>query len=191
MDSTRDLSLTDRVLLLEREIRRTRLAAGASALALVVLASAGFAWKAGDPELVRAKRFELVDDRGVVRVSMGQDPKDTQRRARSAGITVHDGTGAERGGFATFDDGSVVFAMDAPTGVGSPMPDRLGLRVDSDGSSHVLLIDNETRGVAKLYSDGKGGGGVQVFDWDLPAKKVRVKTLGFHGEQVETVSTGN
>lgn len=57
------------------------------------------------------------------------------------------------------DDGGVVLALDAPIGVGSPMRDRLGLMVNPDGASHVMLLDNSTRAVAKLQSDGRGGVG--------------------------------
>ena len=131
----------------------------------------------------------LVDDAGVVRAMLHQDPKDTQRRSRSAGLTIFDAKGHERGGFATFDDASVVLAMDAPRGVGHPMPDRVGLRVYPDGSSHIMLLDNQTRAVAKLYSDGGGGGGPQVFKWDTENKQVHVKTFTYDGEKTETIRT--
>jgi hypothetical protein len=84
---------------------------------------------------------------------------------------------------STFDDLSVVMALDAPRGVGHPMRDRLGLRVDATGSAHVMLLDNQTRAVAKLHSDGAGGGGVQVFKWDMDAKQVYVKTFTYDGER--------
>ena len=84
---------------------------------------------------------------------------------------------------STFDDLSVVMALDAPRGVGHPMPDRLGLRVDPNGAAHVMLLDNQTRAVAKLQSDGNGGGGVQVFKWDMAARQVHVKTFTYDGER--------
>ena len=157
---------------------------------MVVTWSASFASQTDEIDHLRVHRLDLVDDAGVVRVSLDQDPKDTQRRARSAGLTVYDRTGAERGGFSTMDDGSVVFAMDAPVGVGSPMRDRLGLVVWPDGSSHVMQLDNETRAVTKLYSDGKGGGGVQVFKWDMEAKKIHIKTDTYDGDVRETAEMG-
>lgn len=177
---------------LERRLRRTQ------ATLLVVLFVAGCAGMAAlaprraeptTPE-VRTKRLVVVDDKDVARVVIGQDPEDGPRRSRAVGMTVHDKTGAERGGFATMDDGSVVLAMDAPTGVGSPMRDRLGMVVWPDGSSYLMLIDNQTRGVVKLVSDGKGEGGPQVFKWDDAAEEVRIKTLTFDGERVETQKTG-
>ena len=178
---------------MERRLRRAQLLAALGCVGLattLTLSLAPRAHQADEVEHLRVHRLELVDDKGVVRLSLAQDPKDTERRSRSAGLTVHDATGAERGGFSTFDDGSVVLAMDAPRGVGAPMPDRLGLRVDPDGSCSVMLLDNQTRAVAKLQSDGKGGGGVQVFAWDMEKKQVHVKTDTYAGPQLSTVELG-
>lgn len=121
---------------------------------------------------------------------IGQDPADTHRRSRAAGILINDRHGHERGGFCTMDDGSAVLAMDAPRGVGASMPDRLGLVVNPDGSSYIMLIDNRTRGVARLHSDGQGGGGFQVFKWDDEARTIHTKTVTFDGEQVATSPIG-
>jgi hypothetical protein len=117
---------------------------------------------------------------------MGQGPKESQRRSRSAGLWVFDSTGTERGGLSTLDDGSVIFGMDAPRGVGNRMSERLSLSVGPDGSSDVMLLDNLTRAVAKLQSDGNGGG-VQVFKWDLAGKKIYVRTFLYEGDRHETV----
>ena len=73
-----------------------------------------------------------------------------------------------------------------PRGVGAPMPDRVGIAVKPDGSAHIMLLDNETRAVVKLYSDGKGGGGPQLFKWDMDKKKVHIKTILYDGEDVQT-----
>lgn len=179
-----DTSVEARLARVERSLARTRVVASSLAVALASIAVTGFTQLGTTAsEEVRTKRLIVVDDKGVVRVRIGQDPVNTQRRSRSAGITIHDSTGAERGGMSTFDDLSVVFALDAPRGVGHPMPDRLGLRVDPNGSAHVMLLDNQTRAVAKLHSDGNGGGGVQVFKWDMEAKQVHIKTLTYDGER--------
>lgn len=80
--------------------------------------------------------------------------------------------------------------MDAPVGVGAPMRDRIGLKVMPDGSAYVMLIDDDTHAVAKLQSDGAGGGGVQVFKWDLPARRVHIRTVVFGGDLRDSVSLG-
>ena len=64
------------------------------------------------------------------------------------------------------------------------------MHVYPDGSSHLMLLDNETRAVVKLYSDGKGGGGPQVFKWNMGEKTVQVKTIEFDGENIQTVDLG-
>lgn len=183
--------IEQRITLLERSLRRTRFATVAAGLGLA--ASVGFAtaWHpAGVSDEVRTRRLVVVDDEGRTRVVAGQDPKDTQRRSRAAGLTIHDNHGTERGGFGTMEDGSVVFGMDAPAGVGDPMPDRIGLVVYPDGSAHVMLLDNQTRAVAKLQSDGDGGGGVQVFKWDMEAGRIHVRTVTYDGDRRETKPMG-
>jgi hypothetical protein len=182
-----DSSVEARLTRVEASLARTRVVASSLAVALASIVVTGFTQlSATVSEEVRTRRLVVVDDKGVVRVKIGQDPVNSQRRSRAAGITIHDSTGAERGGMGTFDDLSVVIALDAPRGVGHPMPDRVAMRVDPNGASHVMLLDNQTRAVAKLHSDGGGGGGVQVFKWDMAAKQVHVKTLTYDGERRHT-----
>ena len=186
-----DPAIEDRIVLLERSLRRTRATAAAAGLVLVALMGVQFTRQPSRVlDEVRTRRLVVVDDEARVRVEIAEDPKNTDRRARSAGLRVLDNTGHERGGFGTFDDGSVVFSMDAPHGVGAPMRDRLGLTVSPDGSADVMLIDNQTRAVAKLASDGKGGGGVQTFKWDMDAKQIHVRTLTYDADQRETIPMG-
>ncbi len=68
-----------------------------------------------------------------------------------------------------------------------PPPRCLALGVDPDGSADVVLLDNQTRPVARLHSDGKGEGGVQVFKVDMEGKKVYVRTVVYDGDRHETV----
>ena len=184
-------SLEIRMTRLERSLRRTRTAAGVVGLALLVMMAARCSARSSTiADVVQARRFVLVDDEGRARVELAQDPPDSQRRSRSAGLRLIDNTGHERGGFSTFDDGSIVLALDAPHGVGDPMPDRLGLRVDPDGAAQVILLDNLTRGVAELVSDGAGAGGVRVFKWDMDAKQLHTRTLTYEDDRRETTPIG-
>lgn len=132
---------------------------------------------------IRTHRIVVLDDEGTKRVEIGQDALNAGRRDRSAGVWLFDASGHERGGMSTFANGSVTFALDAPFGVGSKaVRDRAGLRVDADGSSQLLLTDNQTRGIVRLLSDGNGGGGVQTFKWDMRGKRVHVRTMTFDGD---------
>jgi hypothetical protein len=69
------------------------------------------------------------------------------------------------------------------------MRDRIGLKVHPDGSAYVMLIDNQTRAVAKLQSDGAEGG-VQVFKWDMEAEQIHIRTLTFDGDVRDSVPFG-
>ncbi len=187
MTHNNESMLLARVQRLERDLARTRLTVWLAGASLAVVCACGMG---RDPERnagplgeVIARKVSIVDDAGVTRLVLGQDPKDTQRRSRAAGLTLYDKHGDERGGLITFDDDGVVLALDAPRGVGSAMRDRLGLTVGADGSVDVSLIDNMTRAVAKLVSFGDGKGGVQLLRWDMQAKRVHVKTLTFSGEE--------
>ena len=175
----------DRIARLERTVRRMQ-----AALAVVVGAGAacvlaGFAAARGPEEEIRTKRVVVVDDAGVQRILIGQDAKDTRRRSRSAGLWIFDSTGAERAGMGTMDDGSVGFGMDAPTGVGAAMRDRLGMTVGADGSAELILIDNRTGGVVKLESAGDGRGGLRLLKSEPEAKRIRSKLLSYDGEVSE------
>jgi hypothetical protein len=184
-----DRTIADRLSHLERSLRRLRLVASGLALTLLGLFVMGF--HAGSDQAVaelRTRRLVVVDHSGVIRASIGEDPAGGQRISRAAGLTLYDDQGNERGGFTTMVDGSVVIGMDAPVGVGSPMRDRIGLKVMPDGSAYIMLIDNGTRAVTKLQSDGVGGGGVQVFKWDTTANRVHVRTMQFDGDLRDSVS---
>jgi hypothetical protein len=176
---------------LERSFRRTRFASAVLGLALAAAVGAQFLRRTTNTsDEVRTRRLVVVDDTGRMRVEIAQDPQNTDRSSRSAGLRVFDKTGHERGGFATFDDGSVVLAMDAPHGVGDPMPDRIGLKVWADGSTHLNMLDNWTRAVARLYTDADGRGGVQVLKWDMDAKQIHFRTLTYDGDVREAKPFG-
>jgi hypothetical protein len=184
-------TLEHRVLTLERSLARARVAAITVGLGLVVLLAGAFVSSQGQTvEEIRTRRLVIVDDAGTTRLLLAQDPANTQRSARAAGLFVFDDKGSERGGLSTMADGSVVLALDAPAGIGASMRDRIGLKVEPDGAAYVMLIDNQTRAVAKLFSDSAGAGGVQVFRWDMSARQVHMRTLTFDGDVRDSVPFG-
>ena len=174
--------LNRRVALLERRLQRMTIAAVALVSCLFVGLLAGAQSSDNNPREIKTTRLVVVDDKGTPRVIIGQDPKGFGRISRSAGITLHDKTGAERGGFATMDDGSVVIGLDAPTGVGSPMRDRIGLKVHATGAATISLINNQTGIPVRLISEKTGAGGLEFLDYDLKARKVFIKRIDFKGE---------
>ena len=172
---------------LQRSLHRTQLVLAATMLALL----ASLAWQvfrhAPVADEVRTRRLVVVDDHGIKRVEIGQDTT-LWRRSRSAGVWLFDGSGLERGGMSTFDDGSVGLGMDAPSGVGAKPRDRIGMTVAANGSAALLLAGNDTGGVVRLVSDGNGGGGVQLIHGDTKSRQIHLRTLDFDGEQRETIS---
>lgn len=188
---SRDISdIEDRIASLERSLRRARLTFRGVAVCLFLAVAVGFTQGSAETtDEVRTRRLVIVDDDGHERIVLAQDPPDTDRMVRAAGLTLFDAKGSERAGFSTMEDGSVVLALDAPAGVGAPMRDRIGLKVYPDGSAYVMLIDNLTRAVVKLESDGSGGG-VEVYKWDMEAERVHIRTLTFDGDVRDSVPFG-
>ena len=185
LESTR----SDRIAALEQSLRRLTIANVGLLLVIAVLVAVPLASRRPGPgvlDVVRTRRLEVLDDKGVMRVRIGQDPADSDRRSRAAGILIFDATGAERGGYTTLDDASVVLALDAPEGVGSPMRERIGMMIYPDGSSHINLLNNETLAVARLFSNADGRSGVQTLKLDPPNKQVLIRTLNCDGDLSET-----
>ena len=182
--NTFESEVQDRFARLEKSLSRTRLAASGLGIALTLVVATGFVQRGSTvSEEVRTRRVVVIDDKDVVRVAIGQDPPDAKRRFRSAGIWIYDTTGAERGGMGTFDDGQASMALDAPVGVGSTMRDRIGMVVAKNGATQFMLIDNLTRGIVRLTSDGNGNGGLDLLKWDMEAKKVHIRSLNYDGEK--------
>ena len=76
---------------LERGLRGQRVAI--AALALAAIGAGAAAWRQGvgqSPDVLRVRRVVVLDDQGRERIFIGQDPKDTQRRSREVGLTIHD-----------------------------------------------------------------------------------------------------
>lgn len=192
--STFESQVEARFARLEKSLFRTRLAASGLGIALTLVVATGAQRASTVSDEVRTRRLVVLDDRNVVRVEIGQDPKDgllrgpagaapVRRRSRSAGLWIYDTTGNERGGMGTFEDGQVSLALDAPAGVGASMRDRIGMVVSKNGASQFMLIDNMTRGLVRLTSDGNGTGGLDLMKWDMEAKQVHIKSLTYDGEK--------
>lgn len=183
--------LEQRVFVLERRLRRDRAIGAVALVALLALGAARSpAQTPSVQDVLRVRQLVVVDDEGRTRIVLGQDPKDTQRRSRGCGMILVDSKGSERFGVSTMDDMSVVLGMDAPRGVGSPMPDRIGLAVGADGAARIDLIDNRTMIPVRLVADASGTGGVEFFDYDVEKLKVTITRLDSSGEHKREESLG-
>ena len=180
----RSVALEERVRALERKLRIHQLAALAGVAALVAAAAGGQQTPGAIQDRVRARLIEVVDDQGVVRISLGQDPAQTQRRSRACGITLHDAQGDERGGLGTMDDLSAVIALDAPAGVGDPMRDRIGMMVGPDGAARVVVIGNHAELAAQVSADARGDGALELHSRDEAHKRDRSKRVTATADEV-------
>lgn len=172
-----------RIRLLEKRVRRLSGLAAGLALALATMVVLGVS---GREELV-VERLVVVDGEGRPRIVVGADAEDVGRISSATGITLFDRTGAERGGFSVLDDGSVVLGLDAPAGVGSPMRDRVALKVYPSGAAAISVIGNDTGIPVQMVGDASGEGGLEFLDYDLAQRIAIVKRLHFDGKSVREV----
>lgn len=153
-------SVEQRVATLERSYRRAKLVASLSPLAvLLVLGAASTRGQPQAPDGVRTYRLVVVDAQGQTRAVLGQDPTNTQRVSRAAGLTLYDDKGSERGGFSTMADGSVV--------------------IGNKTRAVARLLSEE----------GPGGvRGIQVFKWEPDGSRHHIRTISFDGDARDSVS---
>ena len=175
----------DRIARLQKQLTRLQMVTVAMGAGLAVVLVTG---AARDPvqDEIKARRIALVDARGVERVVLGEDAG--RQHGRSAAVWIYDETGAERGGFGTFENGQASMALDAPVGVGAAMRDRLGLIVSSTGGASIQLNNNDTGVPVRLVTDPAGGGGVELIEFDHAERKARIKRLSYAGETIREVS---
>jgi hypothetical protein len=166
---------------LESSRRRWRGGAIGTFVALSALVGIGWTRQAEVTDEVRTRKLVVVDENGVPRVIIAEDPKDTQRRSRACGIVINDKTGAERFGVGVMEDNTVNMGFDAAVGVGHPMRDRVAIGVRPDGSGYVMLINNDTKVPVRLVAEGdtSKGGGIEFLDYDKPNSKVIIRRIGF------------
>ena len=179
---------SDKIARLQKQLTRLQAITVAMGAGLAVVLVGG---AARDPvqEEVKARRIALVDSRGVERVVLGEDSG--RQHGRSAAVWIYDETGAERGGFGTFENGQASMALDAPVGVGLPMRDRLGLIVSQSGGASIQLNNNDTGVPVRLVTDAAGGGGVELIGFDHANKMARIKRLTYAGETRREAPFGN
>ena len=178
---------TTEILHLKRQVARLQvgmiiLAAGATAVLV-----GGAVANAPVSEEIRARRIAVVDDNGVERIVLGQDAE-ARRHGRSAALWIYDRTGAERGGFGTFENGQASLAIDAPEGVGVSPRDRLGLRVTETGEASIMVLNNDTGVPVRMIADGDHGGGLEFLECRRAEQIIRIRRLAADGESTRDVS---
>lgn len=173
MTTTSINDLLVRVESLERQNLRLR-ATGGTILAavLVVLAMGQAAPSKGDvPDVLRARRFEIVDEVGTRRVHLGA--VDTSQSGDGYGFELFNAKGISATTFGCRDDGSQAFWMRDPA---KPAQVRISMGV-SAGVAEFQLADGEQNGRIRLRVRKEGPATVSLLAQD--------------GAAVEGLSNGN
>lgn len=181
MTAVTPMSQQERLIRLERSLRRTQWSVLALLVVVVLLGMAWYGIGGIVQRQVVAKRIVAVDDTGAVRVRVGQDPKDTGRQSPGAGVTLYDDSGKERGGMMTMNNGAVAFGLDAANIPPGQVSDRLGMMVDSKGNAMFMVAD-PNGGPALMMRGGHAGGSLQIMQMTPDQKHVQVRTLDVKGD---------
>lgn len=185
MNSVAPEALEVRLARLERSLRRTRWGMFALLLLVVALFLAWYGVGGIVQRQIRVHRIYSVDDAGVVRVRIGEDPAGGHRLSRVAGVTLYDGTGLERGGMGTMANGRAAVALDAPSTPPGTDRDRVGLMVDGKGNTLFMLLDAQAAPVV-MAKGGDKGGTLQVSEMAPDGRHLQVRTLGVNGDKQST-----
>lgn len=185
MATTSPELLEVRVVRLERALRRTRWGMFALLLLLLAMFLAWYGVGGIVQREIRVHRIYSVDDAGVVRVRIGEDPAGGHRLSRIAGVTFYDTTGLERGGMGTMANGRAAIALDAPSSPPGTPRDRVGMMVDGQGHTMFMFLDGQGMPVV-MAKGGDKGGTLQVSELTPDGKHLAVRTLGAQGDTQST-----
>jgi hypothetical protein len=185
MNSASPEVLEVRLARLERSLRRARWGMLGLLLLVVALFLAWYGVGGIVQREIRVHRIYAVDDAGVVRVRIGEDPAGGHRLSRVAGVTLYDDTGLERGGMVSMANGRVAVGLDAPSTPPGTDRDRVGLMVDGKGNTMFMLLDAKAVPVV-MAKGGDKGGTLQVSEMTPDGKQLQVRTLGVNGDKQST-----
>jgi hypothetical protein len=171
-------SIEERLTRLEGKNRRLTIAMLVTGVAAALVVAVGMAGPEAVPEVVRAHKFELLDDNGKVRASLDLlrdqptlnllDENGKLRVALSAdnggpSLALSDGNGRTRASLKVTENGSA-FALTDENGIS-----RLVLNVDKNGPGGLGLLDKDGKELASLWVN-KGRGMPCLVLWDEDGK---------------------
>jgi hypothetical protein len=179
---TDNAGFANRLDLLERQLRRTRLIAAVAGIGLLATWITGAVWQAAPQrqDIVRAKVLIIEDADGRDRIVLGAPMPDGRQ---VTGLKILSPEGAEQFGLSLKADGAMGMGFDAKPGVGSQANrERLNLGVTPKGQGWIRYLDNQTRVRLYLQLDSAGAPALQFWDWP-DAQRIIIRELGYPGEK--------
>lgn len=132
----------------------------------------------GTADVLRARQFVVVDEKGTDRIVIGPVPdpqilgKRVKRRSAGTGVQLNDVNGNERGGLAVMDDGSVVVGID----------DEAGRE-----RAHLYFIPKKGSGLLLQGEGGKPAISLSVPPETEPSANPQLEITDRAGNRVATV----
>lgn len=178
------MDLSERVILLERRIRR--LTGSLLVLGIIVVTAATAAWYGpAQSDVIRTKALIVVDEKGVERVVIGAPvPEPAGRRvAPTTGLVINDSAGAERFGVGLLGNGNLVMGFDAPPRSNDRANrERITIAVNSAGRGEIRFLDS--KGMVRTHMSLFDDDNVQLFFTDYQPTATVVHRLNARGDSV-------
>ena len=178
-----DTLLNARLAHLERSLRRQRLALGL--FAVLVLGAALTPATRAQPavtDVIRTRNLVVEDALGRPRIVMGAPLPAIGGMPRS-GIRINDADGFERLGLNLFEDGRMVFGLDAPRGAGDDRNrERINMIADAKGGSAITFKDRRTYVVGRIHLDSANQLWMEFNDF--ASTPMVTRRLGLKGDEM-------
>jgi hypothetical protein len=181
METTTELS--ERVRIIERQLHQYRVTLVLMVVAAAALAAFTSSVRAQN-QVLRTRGLVIEDASGRDRIVVGAPVMEPSgRESPCTGFRINDPQGAERFGLCLSANGRMVVGLDAPPGKGDDRNrERITLVAYEDGGAHIRFLNRKT-GVPGRLVLGPDDKLYLEFNQSVDGK-VRVKRIGFDGEQV-------
>jgi hypothetical protein len=147
--------LPDRVIRLERQLRRVYGLLIVVCIASVSLVTTAFFRTPSTPDVVRARQLIIEDGSGRDRIVLGAPIRDNFKRISPAtGMVIRDSSGSERFGVSLDARGNMGLGLDAPRCTSDPCNrERINIVADAKGGSLLRFLDRQTGVAARMLLD--------------------------------------
>jgi hypothetical protein len=149
-------SVEDRILALEKRVRRLAIGLGLTSAVAITLVS--IAWRpAPQTDVLRARAIILSDSAGRERVVIGAPVPEPAgaRIAPNTGMIIRDSTGAKRFGLGVFPNGMMSMGFDAPQIPGvRGNRERINIVAAPNGLASIRFLNRKSLVAGYLLLDG-------------------------------------
>jgi hypothetical protein len=180
-------SISERIVKLERQVARQRIALTGIFLLSTAAVLAGWTFSDQNPDVLRARMLVIEDEHGRNRIVIGAPLPALLEGGRELpariGMVINDSVGFERWGLSLDHRGSIGMGFDAPPGTGDDRNrERINIWADERGGATIRFLDRQTRVPARMYLDEDNRVWLEFLEFS--DEMITRKRLGFTGDEV-------